>query len=162
MSGPGAAVARLSAIARAVPVALQNRLVGLALAAPTGVVLAIARALTPDPAGVGTHRQLGLGGCALLTFTGVPCPMCGMTTTFSHLAHLQLGAAAINQPFGLVLFSLTLGTFAVGLGDLLSGRGWWRQALRVIGRWETPIALSLMVGLVLGWTYKIVAMRIFW
>lgn len=156
-----AVVDRVAARVRAVPLGLQNRMVGLLLAGPTGLVLAIARALTPDPAGVGTHRQLGLGGCALLTFTGTPCPMCGMTTTFSHLAHLEIWQGVINQPFGLILFALTVLSFSVGAYDLLTGVGLWRRLLRVVERWETHVAVALMIGLILGWTYKIAAVQNF-
>jgi len=136
--------------------ATQDRLVGLALVVPSGVVLTIARLLTPDPGGMGTHRQLGLGGCAMLTTTGVPCPMCGMTTTFSHLAHLEPLQAALTQPFGLVLFACTVAGFSVGLADLIRPRGRWRRALSWVDRHEAAVAGSLLLGLVLGWAYKIV------
>jgi len=75
------------------------------VALPTLTVLAIARHLQPDPAGVGTHTQLGLGRCPVLALTGYPCPMCGMTTTFALMADLRPVDAALNQPFGVVLFS---------------------------------------------------------
>lgn len=135
--------------------AVQDRLVGAVLALPSGVVLGVARSLSPDPSGMGTHRQLGLGGCAMLTGTGVPCPMCGMTTTFAHLAHLQPLQAALTQPFGLVLFGGTVLAFALGLADLLNPRARWRQALGWVDQREGWIAGGLMLGMVLGWTYKI-------
>ncbi len=137
----------------------QDRLVGLALSLPSGIVLAIAGLLTPDPSGLGTHRQLGLGGCAMLTGTGVPCPMCGMTTTFTHLAHLQPVQGALNQPFGVVLFACTVAAFAVGLSDLAVPRGRWRRALGLVDRHEGKIAGGLLLGLVLGWLYKIAVVR---
>jgi hypothetical protein len=64
----------------ALPAGLQDRLVGVILAVPTSVVLGLAAWLEPAAGGVGTHKQLGLNGCAVLTATGWPCPMCGMTT----------------------------------------------------------------------------------
>lgn len=133
----------------------QDRLVGLVLAVPSGAVLALARSLQPDPSGMGTHRQLGLGGCAMLTGTGVPCPMCGMTTTFSHLAHLDLVRGVLNQPFGLVLFLGTVLAFSLGLSDALVPRGRWRRALSVVDRYEGWVAGGLLFGLVVGWAYKI-------
>lgn len=39
------------------------------------------------PRSRGTHRQLGLPACTLERLTGVGCPSCGMTTTFSLLVH---------------------------------------------------------------------------
>lgn len=137
--------------------ATQDRLIGLGMALPTGVLLVVARSLDPDPAGMGTHKQLGLGGCAMLTGTGVPCPMCGMTTTFAHLADLHLVEGTLNQPFGLVLFLGTVFSFALGTSDLLMPRGRWRKVLAVVDRHEALVAGGLLVGLVAGWAYKIVA-----
>src|SRR5262249_32861587 len=37
-----------------------------------------------------THRQLGLPPCSFLEVVGVPCPACGMTTSFSLLMHGDL------------------------------------------------------------------------
>ncbi len=48
------------------------------------VMLGMASWLVPDPAGVGTHQQLGLPGCTMLTVFGVRCPACGMTTSWAH------------------------------------------------------------------------------
>lgn len=134
---------------------VQDRMVGAVLALPTGTVLAVAGSLTPDPTGMGTHRQLGLGGCAMLTATGIPCPMCGMTTTFTWLAHLHLVRGTLNQPFGLVLFSCTVLAFALGVSDLVLPRGRWRRALAWIDQREGWVAGGLMLGLVAGWAYKI-------
>lgn len=34
-----------------------------------------------------SHEQLGLPPCTFAVVTGVPCPACGMTTSFALLAH---------------------------------------------------------------------------
>lgn len=139
---------------------VQDRLVGLVLAAPSGTVLAIARWLTPSAEGVGTHRQLGLSGCTVLTNTGYPCPMCGMTTTFSHMAHFDPVSAVINQPFGVVLFSATLVLCAVGLADLLVPTGRWRKLASLAARYEVWLAGGLLAGLGAGWVCKVVMMGV--
>ena len=139
--------------------ATQDRLVGATLFGPTATVLGIARWLTPDPSGMGTHQQLGLGGCAVLTLTGVPCPMCGMTTAFSHLAHLHLLQGAFTQPYGLLLFAATVAVATIGLLDMLLPRGRWRAALRWVEDRETSVALTLLVGMGLGWGYKVLLVR---
>jgi hypothetical protein len=139
---------------RARPARIQDRMVGLALAAPTGAVLAIARSLSPSPLGHSTHRQLGLGGCTILTAFGVPCPMCGMTTTFTHLAHLQPVHGTWNQPFGLVLFTLTALAFVLGALELVAPRGRWRTVLAWVDRREGRIAIGLLVGMIGGWAWK--------
>jgi hypothetical protein len=98
--------------------------------------------------------QLGLGACTMMSLTGWPCPMCGMTTTFSLLAHFRLLDAAKNQPFGLVLFSITLVASAVGLADLVAARGLWRRTLAWIAPREQVLAILLLAGMILGWIYK--------
>jgi hypothetical protein len=70
-------------------------------------VLITAAMLTPDPAGHGTHTQLGLPPCGFLVFTGYPCPGCGLTTSFSHMIRLQIFGAAQANPFGILLFTAT-------------------------------------------------------
>ncbi len=137
----------------------SHRLLGFVLGVPTAAVLATAMWLTPSEQGFGTHMQLGLGGCAMLTLTGWPCPMCGMTTTFTLLAHLRPLDALVNQPFGVVLFLLTLVTAILGLVDLVTGRGVLRAALRWVGRREQLLAMGLLFGMIGGWLYKCVRMH---
>lgn len=138
---------------------LQDRLIGALLFVPSITVLGIARALTPNPAGYGTHRQLGLGPCAVFALTGYPCPMCGMTTTFTWFAHLHPVKALLNQPFGLVLFSCTVAAAMIGGMDLLYPNGRWRRALGWIERHETLAASVLLVGMIVGWVYKIALVK---
>lgn len=81
-------------------------LVGLALAG----LLLLARALDPAPRGYGTHEQLGLPPCTILTVTGRRCPSCGMTTSFAHLVRGQVLEAietnAAGALFGVVVMAL--------------------------------------------------------
>ena len=142
----------------AIPIPTQDRIVGGALFLPTATVLTIATQLSPSPSGYGTHLQLGLGSCSFLRLFGIPCPMCGMTTTFAHLAHLHLWAGTVNQPFGLVLFLLTVAGLVVGGLELASPRGRWRSILGWIGRHENAVAAFLLGGLIAGWSYKIALM----
>jgi len=76
-------------------------------------VLAIARWLTPDPSGMGTHEQLGLPPCGFLYLTKLPCPTCGLTTSFAHMARLQFTPAWHAHWLGPPLFALTAVTIAV-------------------------------------------------
>lgn len=45
--------------------------------------------LSPSPRGFGTHEQLGLAPCSFEYLTSLPCPSCGMTTSFSHFVRGQ-------------------------------------------------------------------------
>lgn len=132
-----------------------DRFVALTLLLPSATPLVVAALLDPDPAGVGTHRQLGLGGCTMLQLTGWPCPMCGMTTTFSLAIHGRLIEALLCQPFGLALFLLTVATALVSLVELVRPVGLWRRAWDWIGLKEGWIAAALMLGLLVGWAYKL-------
>lgn len=137
----------------------MNRGVGLVVGLPSWSVLGIAAWLTPSPNGFGTHLQLGLGECTMLHLTGYPCPMCGMTTTFTLFAHLRPVDAFFNQPFGLVLFAGTLAGAAIGLADILTGRGYWKMALLWVDKRESRAAAVLMFGMLFGWVYKILLMH---
>ena len=139
---------------------VQARLVGAALALPASAVLVIARLLDADPAGHGTHQQLGLGACTILSLTGWPCPMCGMTTCFTHLAHLAPLEAARVQPFGVVLFATTVVLAVVGWLDLVAARSAWRALLSFALRHEVALATGLLGGMALGWIYKVFEMGV--
>ncbi len=93
----------------------HDRIAWAALAAASASVLLIARLLTPNASGVGTHTQLGLPPCGFLTLLGVPCPACGLTTAFAHLAHGDVSASLAAHPLGLPLFA-GLGVFALHAG----------------------------------------------
>ncbi len=80
----------------------------LAIAALSAAVLGVARMLTPDPRGFGTHTQLGLPACAFRQFTSLPCPGCGLTTAFAHMVRGELALALAANPLGVVLCMLTL------------------------------------------------------
>ncbi len=41
--------------------------------------------------------------CPLRTLTGVPCPLCGMTTSVEATVHLHLGDALAAAPAGILL-----------------------------------------------------------
>lgn len=100
---------------------LTSRIVWFFLAAVPLAVIVTARLLTPDPSGHGTHTQLGLPPCGFLVITGCPCPGCGLTTAFSHMAHLNPIGAAQANPFGIPLFLVSFFTIPVALRGLFRG-----------------------------------------
>ncbi|MEX1218052.1 MAG: DUF2752 domain-containing protein [Acidimicrobiales bacterium] len=54
--------------------------------------------------------------CPLLTITGVPCPLCGMTRSVRSAMRFDLGQSLTFQPFGLpalIAGVLILGTWAL-------------------------------------------------
>jgi hypothetical protein len=56
-------------------------------------------------AATGVHSPLA---CPLRTLTGVPCPLCGMTTSVEATLHGDLGAALAANPAGVVAVAAAL------------------------------------------------------
>lgn len=88
----------------------------LAIALGLVVVFGIARWLNPyDEAGqprrMETHMQLGLPPCNFRKMTGLPCPSCGMTTSFALLMHGDLANSLRANAVGTLL--ATFGLFLV-------------------------------------------------
>src|SRR5215213_6838704 len=80
---------------------------GRLLAASIGVicitVLVIAVRLHPSPTGMATHTAMGFDECQFLKRTGLPCPSCGMTTSFAWFVRGNALASLYVQPMGFVL-----------------------------------------------------------
>jgi hypothetical protein len=71
-------------------------------------VLAVAAWLHPyddegRPLLMETHLQLGLPPCTFRLLTGMPCPSCGMTTSFALLMHGDIAASLRANAVGTVL-----------------------------------------------------------
>lgn len=123
----------------------------IALACMT--VLTIGAALTPDPRGVETHRQLGLGSCALFQNTGIPCLTCGMTTAYAHMLHGEVFASFKTQPMGALLCLGTAMTMWASLyvaSTGLPGAIWLNRipSLRLVVVFVTLILCA--------WAYKVI------
>lgn len=97
-----------------------NTAIWLTWVAGALLVLLIARRLEPNTSGFGTHTQLGLPGCLFQHWTGLPCPACGLTTSFSLLAHGSLHDGVACHPLGALLFTLTCLSVPLGVGALLA------------------------------------------
>jgi len=71
-------------------------------------ILVMSFVLTPRASGIGTHTRLGLPPCSFYKLTGMPCPGCGLTTSFSYMARLHIVSAFQAHPFGPVFFTALL------------------------------------------------------
>lgn len=101
--------------------ALWSRLGWLLFFVPALAVLVTAALLTPNPEGHGTHTQLGLPPCGFYVITGMPCPGCGLTTSFAFMMHFDPVGAAMANPFGVMLFLTTATVVPIALIGLIRG-----------------------------------------
>jgi hypothetical protein len=115
------------------------------------VVLVIAAWLTPSPAGVATHRELGLAECGFLLRTGLPCPACGMTTSFTWFAHGNIPASVYVQPMGFVLAVLCGMAFWAGSYGAITGRP-VHQLFSIVP--ERFYLFPLLALAILAWAWK--------
>ena len=135
---------------------VTRRMVALLVLLGSGGVLGLAAWLTPVGEGLGTHEQIGMPPCGWIMLMDMPCPTCGMTTSFSHAADGDFVSSFVAQPLGMVLAIATAMAFLVSLWTLLSGqhvermlrRLWFRRA----GWWLVAIVL-------VAWGYKILSYR---
>lgn len=124
-------------------------------------LLGTAAWLTPDPSGLGTHQQLNLPPCTFTVLFDIPCPSCGMTTSWSHLMRGQLMAA----------FQANAGGALLGMLSAVSAPWLFWVSLR--GRFpqmpvtDMHVALALLAiilvtfadwGLRLWWDYQVDAL----
>lgn len=130
--------------------ALRLLWAGLALGAFT--VLALARWLTPDPSGFGTHLQLGLPPCGFRYFTSLPCPACGLTTAFAHMARLEITSAVHAHPLGLPLFLCTLFALPRCLLASLRAEAFADTLMRLRAG---PLAAMMALSALLSWVARI-------
>ena len=135
--------------------ALTSRMLSFALLLFTGTILSIALFLEPSTVGHGTHTQLGLNTCTFLAWTGIPCPMCGMTTTFALMVRGQWFSGVMTQPMGVVLFLMTAGTAVTSVIELVYPMRIWARLWSRMVQVEGRIVLSFVSFFILAWVYKI-------
>lgn len=150
---PFPAIAEAGALARR---PWLTRLAWTLCGASAWTVLAIAFWLRPDARGFGTHEQLGLPPCSFQAHTGIPCPGCGLTTSFANMAHLHVLDAFRAHLMGPLLFTLT---FAVAVASPWAIRR-AHPVADVLERPATSLALgvTLVAGLV-TFALRVLALR---
>ncbi|NUR78819.1 MAG: DUF2752 domain-containing protein [Thermoleophilia bacterium] len=86
----------------------------------------------------GSHSPLT---CPLRALTGIPCPLCGMTTSVEETFHGHLGAALAANPAGVLAVALAFAVQLVrtptikvpGLVQISVGAGMWVFELHRFG-----------------------------
>ena len=115
------------------------------------VLLAIAATLTPDSRGYGTHQQLGFPPCSFKEFTGVRCPSCGMTTSWSYMMHGRVIASFQTNSGGalLAIVSLLVGPWAVLSG--VTGKWLWPRPSEWLG---VMAGATIMICTLIDWCVR--------
>jgi hypothetical protein len=137
---------------RAEPFTQSHRTFLITVALGMTALLATARCLHPACSGHGTHEQLGLPPCTFSVIFGIPCPACGMTTSWAWLTRGNLYMAAQANAGGMLL----------GIGCMVMAPWFIASALcrRWVGIVPTPsvslcYALPLMLITFLQWAWHI-------
>jgi hypothetical protein len=108
--------------------------------------------VTPDPSGLGTHTQLGLAACGFQRAFGIPCPTCGMTTSWAWFARGNWLASAWIQPMGMLLAFIAASIFWAGMYIAATGRA-AHHLLRYV---PSGYIIQPMLALaLLAWGWKI-------
>lgn len=115
-------------------------------------VLGLSGTLGPEAAGQGAAVQLGLPACGFRTLTGIPCPGCGLTTSFVHLTHGEWVDAAFANPLGVPLWLLAIGAVPVSVWAAVRG-----VPVSAVGRRVEVRALAslLCVALFTSWLTRV-------
>ncbi|GMW01320.1 MAG: hypothetical protein AMXMBFR84_24570 [Candidatus Hydrogenedentota bacterium] len=143
------AVAERESVARTTG---QTRLIACLMSLAFLSVIALSMWLTPDKRGYGTHEQLGMPPCGMMYWLGVPCPMCGMTTAFTFMAHGEISNASQTQPAGAVGF-VACCLLAVAAAACVIRPSWFSYIFE--GQAAAWMFRFGLVVVMLAWTYKI-------
>jgi hypothetical protein len=71
---------------------------------------------------LGTHQRLGLPPCTFYALTGLPCPSCGMTTSFALLVRGDLGSSLKANAVGTLLALIGIVLVPWSVACLVRGR----------------------------------------
>jgi hypothetical protein len=116
-----------------VAISRRSRLLAALLGIGLLTALLLASRLTPDARGWGTHEQLGLPRCTLLAATGLRCPACGMTTSWSYVTHGQWANAFKTHVAGTLLAPVAAVVSLAAMALAARGKAWRVNENVVVG-----------------------------
>ncbi|HEY1599746.1 MAG TPA: DUF2752 domain-containing protein [Pirellulales bacterium] len=130
----------------------RRRLLLGACGAGLAGLLVVAASLHPNPAGLGTHEQLGLPPCTFRSLFGIRCPSCGMTTSWSHATHGHWRQALAANVGGTLLAVVAVVVATVCVISAVRGR--WLVKIPNDWVWATG-ALALAAITLLDWAIRL-------
>ncbi len=119
-------------------------LLGVAIA-----VIAASVVLAPDASGYGTHQRLLMLPCIFRMATHLPCPLCGLTTSFALTARGRVVEAFESNVLGPPLFAATLLVVVVSGLSLFSGMSAFVLATSILH--HAGAARWLVVSILAAW-----------
>lgn len=130
---------------------VRGTLAGMALGLVA--VFAVAFWLNPyqpdgSPRTLATHQQLGLPPCTFVIATGVPCPACGMTTSFALLVRGDVASSLRANWVGTLLASFCLVFIPWAVLTIVRGRP---VLVRSLEKAFIGVLVSLLVLMIARW-----------
>jgi hypothetical protein len=98
-----------------------------------------------QPLRMETHRQIGLPACTFYTLTGLPCPSCGMTTSFALLMHGDLANSLRANAVGTGLALFWLALIPWSLVCAFQGRLFFIRSLERALMWAVIVFIALLL-----------------
>ena len=130
----------------------SGRLGALAFALAALAMLVTAVLLKPSPTGEGTHTGMGMQRCQFLATTGLPCPTCGMTTSFAWFVRANWLASFYVQPMGFCLALATGALFWAALYMTITGSPLNRLTRQLP---MTHVVVAVLAFGIAAWGWKI-------
>ncbi len=140
----------ISPVPQRVP--LLHRAIAAAVAIGCLSVLVTAVLIRPSDTGMGTHHQLGLAECQFLRTSGLPCPSCGMTTSFAWFVRGNILASLYTQPMGTLLATGAALTFWAALYIAATGKPVHRLMSLLPGSYYVLVPMGFGIA---AWGWKI-------
>lgn len=112
----------------------------------------LAAYLEPNPQGYGTHRALGLPPCSMKIMFNIPCPACGMTTSFAHFVRGQLPSSVRANAAGTLLAAVCVFLLPWSFASAWKARYMWLDEPAKV----FAIALSVLAGFtIVLWLWRL-------